>query len=160
MGIASELGFGAERSRLVYRASLLHDLGKLSVPNTVLDKPGKLNEGEWAIVKGHAQLSEQILSKISHFGLMAQMAGQHHEKLDGSGYPHGLSAADLSLDARVIAVADVFGALSETRPYRENLVMEQVIAILRKDVPHKLDPDCFEALLRFLVKNSSSTAAA
>jgi HD-GYP domain-containing protein (c-di-GMP phosphodiesterase class II) len=155
VGIAGQLGFSGERIRLVYRASLLHDLGKLSVPNTILDKPGKLSAEEWAIVRRHAGLSEQILSRVSHFGLIAKMAGQHHEKLDGSGYPHGLSAADLSLDARIIAVADMYGALSETRPYRENLPLEKVIAILEKDVPHKLDPDCFEALLRFLNATSS-----
>lgn len=150
VGIATELGFDADRRRLIHRAALLHDLGKLSVPNTILDKPGKLDNAEWAVVKNHSQISEQILSRISHFGTIAKVAGQHHEKLDGSGYPYGLSAEQLSLDARIIAVADVYGALSETRPYRKNLETAEVIAIMEKDVPHKLDPDCFDALLRYL----------
>ena len=150
VGIAQQLGFRAEEVSLVYRASLLHDLGKLSVPNTILDKPGRLNGEEWATIKGHAQLSQQILGRIAQFGVIAKIAGQHHEKLDGSGYPYGLTADQLSMSSRVVAVADIYSALSEDRPYRSNLSTEQVITILKNDVPHKLDPDCFEALLRHL----------
>jgi len=158
VGIASELGFSAERSTLIQRASLLHDLGKLSVPNTILDKPGKLTSEEWSVVQGHALLSRQILERISHFDSIASVAGQHHEKLDGSGYPFGLSGRELSLDARVITLADVFGALSECRPYRESLEIEQVISILENDVPNKLDADCFEALLSYLRSSRFETA--
>jgi HD-GYP domain-containing protein (c-di-GMP phosphodiesterase class II) len=160
IGIAGELGFDAERIRMIYRASLLHDLGKLSVPNTILDKPGRLTDEEWIVVRGHAELSEQILARITHFGVLAKMAGQHHEKLDGSGYPYGLTAKELTLDSRVIALADVFGALSEDRPYRRSLKLEQVLSILKKDVPRKLDPDCFEALVRFLEKGGHPTPIA
>lgn len=147
VGIAEELGFKPDRLRRMYRASLLHDVGKLSVPNTILDKQGKLTAEEFGIVKGHSRLTEEILSRISQFGLMAQIAGQHHEKLDGSGYPFGLTAGDLSLDSRILTVADIYGALSEDRPYRKALETEQVIDIMRQDVPHKLDLDCFEALV-------------
>ena len=120
------------------------------MPNTILDKPGKLNGDEWATVRGHAGLSAQILGRITHFKPIATIAGQHHEKLDGTGYPFGLSAEDLSLDARIIAVADIYGALSENRPYRESLATERVLSMLEEQVPHKLDPDCFEALKRHL----------
>jgi putative nucleotidyltransferase with HDIG domain len=150
MGIAAELGFNAARRTLVRRSALLHDLGKLSVSNTILDKPGKLTGEEWAIVQRHPLVGQQILERISHFGAIATVAGQHHEKLDGSGYPYRLSGRQLSLDSRVVALADVFAALSESRPYRQSLEIGQVIAILEQDVPGKLDPDCFEALLRYL----------
>lgn len=150
VGIAAEMGFTAQRRSVIHRAALLHDIGKLSVPNTILDKPGELTRDEWEVVRRHAILSKQILERITQFGNIATIAGQHHEKLDGSGYPFGLSGRQLSLDSRIVALADVFAALSEKRPYRQNLEVGQIVNILEKDVPNKLDPDCFEALLRYL----------
>ena len=145
--IAQTIGLSAERTKLVHRAALLHDLGKLRVPNSILDKPSKLTNEEFAVVKEHPALTQQILERIPSFRLMAQIAGAHHEKLDGTGYPNHMSAAELSLESRIIAVADVYAALSEERPYRESLDLGQVSAIMRKDIPTKLDPECFEALL-------------
>jgi HD-GYP domain-containing protein (c-di-GMP phosphodiesterase class II) len=145
--IANSMGLAADRTKLIHRAALLHDLGKLRVPNSILDKPSKLTNEEFGVVKEHPALTQQILERIPSFRLMAQIAGAHHEKLDGTGYPHHLSAAELSLESRIIAVADVYAALSEERPYRESLDLGQVSAIMRKDIPTKLDPECFEALL-------------
>lgn len=150
VAIARELGLTPERIQRIYRAALLHDLGKLSVSNTILDKPGRLTAEEFTVIKGHSRLSEQILRRIERFEDIARIAGQHHEKLDGSGYPDGLVAAQLSLDSRILTVADIYGALSEKRPYREALETARVIEIMRQDVPQKLDPDCFEALVRVL----------
>jgi putative nucleotidyltransferase with HDIG domain len=148
MKIAVELGLSPERVRLVHRAALLHDLGKLRVPNSVLDKPGKLDSNEWQIVQEHPKLTREILSRIGQFDEMAHIAGAHHEKLDGSGYPDHLPGNSLPLEARIIAVADVYGALTEDRPYRAGLPLQQVVEIMSKDIPHKLDPDCFDALMR------------
>ena len=145
--IANSMGLAADRTKLIHRAALLHDLGKLRVPNSILDKPSKLTNEEFSVVKEHPGLTQQILERIPSFRLMAQIAGAHHEKLDGTGYPNHLSAAELSLESRIIAVADVYAALSEERPYRESLDLGQVSAIMRKDIPTKLDPECFEALL-------------
>ena len=145
--IANSMGLTADRTKLIHRAALLHDLGKLRVPNSILDKPSKLTSEEFGVVKEHPALTQQILERIPSFRLMAQIAGAHHEKLDGTGYPHHLSAAELSLESRIIAVADVYAALSEERPYRESLDLGQVSAIMRRDIPTKLDPECFEALL-------------
>lgn len=150
VGIAAEMGFTVQRRNRIRRAALLHDIGKLSIPNTILDKTGTLNCEEWEAVRAHPILSKQILDRIPHIGDIPTIASQHHEKLDGSGYPFGLSGRELSLDSRILAIADVFAALSEKRPYRKNLEIGQVINILEKDVPNKLDPDCFEALLRYL----------
>jgi HD-GYP domain-containing protein (c-di-GMP phosphodiesterase class II) len=145
--IANSMGLSADRTKLIHRAALLHDLGKLRVPNSILDKPSKLTNEEFGVVKEHPALTQQILERIPSFRLMAHIAGAHHEKLDGTGYPNHLSAAELSLESRIIAVADVYAALSEERPYRESLDLGQVSAIMRKDIPTKLDPECFEALL-------------
>jgi putative nucleotidyltransferase with HDIG domain len=145
--IARRLGLSAERQQLVKRAALLHDLGKLRVPNSILDKPGKLTASEWLVVQEHPHLTQEILSRIASFHELAPIAGAHHEKLDGSGYPYRLTARQLPLEARIIAVADVYGALTEDRPYRSGLTHEDALAILFRDAPQKLDPDCCEALI-------------
>jgi HD-GYP domain-containing protein (c-di-GMP phosphodiesterase class II) len=157
--ISDTLGLSAERTVFVRRAALLHDLGKLRIPNSILHKQGKLTVEEFLIVKEHPALTRKILARIPAFREMALVAGSHHEKLDGTGYPNSLSANELSLEARVIAVADVYAALSETRPYRESLPREKVTAIMRKEMPHKLDPEVFEALLSGLDRQESALKA-
>lgn len=157
--IAEQMGLAKDRLQLVRRASLLHDLGKLSVPNSILDKPGKLTAQEWTVVQSHPGLTRQILSRVGAFEEVAGVAGEHHEKLDGSGYPDRRVAQDLCLESRIIVVADVYGALAEDRPYRAGLELEQIFSIMKKDVPHKLDPDCFEALMRVLSSNCLKKAS-
>ncbi len=156
VSIARALGLAPLRIQRIYRAALLHDLGKLSVPNTILDKPGRLTAEEFAIIQTHSRISEQILLRIQRFESIARIAGQHHEKLDGSGYPDRLTAAQLSLDSRILTVADIYGALSEKRPYREALPTERVLEIMRQDVPHKIDAECFEALCRVVGSQPSA----
>jgi putative nucleotidyltransferase with HDIG domain len=146
-GIAKNLGMPADRIRLVRRAALLHDIGKLSVSNTILDKKTRLTEAEWKSVEQHPGLTRRILEQIGPFREIAIVAGEHHEKLDGSGYPNRLMAADLSMEARIIAVADVYGALSEDRPYRAGLRYEEIMPIMRALAPRKLDGDCVNALI-------------
>jgi putative nucleotidyltransferase with HDIG domain len=145
--IADELGLPEQRRSLVHRAALLHDIGKLRVPNSILDKPGKLDAAEWQVVQEHPRLTREILSRVGPFEELAVIAGAHHEKLDGSGYPNRLTMRELSIESRIIAVADVYGALTEDRPYRPGMAVEQALAIIAQDVPHKLDADCFEALV-------------
>lgn len=159
MRIAGELGFGEERKRVIYRASLLHDLGKLRVSNVILDKATKLDDTEWRIVQEHPGLTRDILGRIGAFREIAEIAGNHHEKLDGSGYPFRLSGGDLSLEARVLTVADIYGALNEDRPYRAGLSREKIRAIMSSEVPHKLDGDCFEALMRSVDRDAPECEA-
>ena len=154
--IAMTLGYSVERTQMVHRAALLHDLGKLRVPNSILDKPGKLTAEEFTVVKEHPALTQEILGRIPAFREMSIIAGAHHEKLDGTGYPNRLGASELSPEARIIAVADVYAALSEERPYRESLDLSQVAAIMTKDIPHKLDPECYEALMFALTRTQVS----
>jgi putative nucleotidyltransferase with HDIG domain len=144
--IAEQLGLCEERRNFVHRGALLHDIGKLRVPNSILDKPAKLNAEEWHVVQEHPRLTREILSRISSFGELAVVAGAHHEKLDGTGYPNRLHADQLPLEARIIAVADIYGALTEDRPYRPGMTVEQALQIIARDVPHQLDPDCYDAL--------------
>ena len=128
-GIAENLHLPLERVRLVWRAALLHDLGKLSISNKILDKKAKLTDGMEGR-KGHPGFTRKILEQIGPFHEIAIVAGEHHEKLDGSGYPNRLRARDLSIESRIVAVADVYGALSEDRPYREGLSYGQILPIL------------------------------
>jgi putative nucleotidyltransferase with HDIG domain len=146
-GIAETMGLPADRVQLVRRAALLHDIGKLSVSNAILDKRAVLSAAEWDAVRQHPRITRLILERVRAFREMAVIAGEHHEKLDGSGYPDKLTAPDLSLESRIIAVADVFGALSEDRPYRAGINLQDTFSIMKKFAPHQLDGDCFDALV-------------
>jgi HD-GYP domain-containing protein (c-di-GMP phosphodiesterase class II) len=140
------MGLAPERKQLLHRAALLHDLGKLRVPNSILDKPGKLDSAEWSVMQEHPALTRSILTRVRHFRELADIAGAHHEKLDGSGYPNHLHASDLPLEARILAVSDIYGALIEDRPYRNGFEPAEALRIMQQDAPVKLDADCFAAL--------------
>ncbi len=149
--MARVLGVTKERTRLVHRAALLHDLGKLRVPNSILDKKQALTANEWEVVREHPILTRKILSRIGPFAELAHIAGAHHEKLDGSGYPNGLKAPDLPIEARLITIADMYGAMTEDRPYRRGLSPEQALYNISREVPQRLDARCFEALESIVV---------
>jgi putative nucleotidyltransferase with HDIG domain len=144
--IAFEMNLAPERIQLVRRAALLHDIGKLYVPNVILDKAGKLTAEEWAVVVEHPKMTRSILERVSAFRELAAFAAEHHEKMDGSGYPMGLTGAEMSVESRVLVVADVFAAMAENRPYRVGLEPAKILEIIAADVPSKFDPECFAAL--------------
>ena len=146
VAVAATLRLPPDRLQVVHRAALLHDLGKLSVPNTILDKSGRLTAEEWHTVMEHPRLTQQILARIEPFAELAEIAGAHHEKLDGSGYPNQLREHQLGIESRVIAVADIYRALTEGRPYRPGLPHAAAVGKLRELTPHKLDARCVEAL--------------
>ena len=145
-GIAASLGLGAASLRDLSRAARLHDIGKLGVSNRILDTPGRLTDAEYATVKEHPVLTERILERVPGLGGLALLASAHHERLDGSGYPHGLTASELTMPMRVLAVADVYEALTAERPYRPAWSSERALEIMRLDVPQRLDHDAFDAL--------------
>ena len=145
--IAEQLGLpDANRVRL-RRAGLLHDIGKLGVPNRILDKPGTLDPDEWAIVQRHPYWSEQILERVPVFREFARDAGAHHERLDGRGYHRGVKGALLPVDARILAVADRIDALSADRPYRGRLDAATVRRLVDEDCGSGLCPVVVEAVL-------------
>ncbi|BDI30669.1 metal-dependent phosphohydrolase [Capsulimonas corticalis] len=147
--IARGLGISGARLTTMRRAALLHDVGKLAVPNTILDKPGKPDEEEWKCIRLHPFHTQQILHQIPGFERITQIASAHHERLDGRGYFQGLNADQLDLDMRILAVADVYDALSAERPYRGALPQEEVFAILDKDRGIALDADCIDVLKKY-----------
>jgi HD-GYP domain-containing protein (c-di-GMP phosphodiesterase class II) len=146
--IAEALGLSNERRRWLKRGALLHDVGKLGVSNSVLDKPGALDRDEWAAVKEHALFTETILSRIGAFSELASIAGAHHERLDGSGYPRGLTGGDIRIETRIITTADIFDAITAERPYRGAIPIPQALEMMAKTVGSALDADCFAALQR------------
>jgi len=145
--IGEWFGMSPESVKFLRRAALLHDIGKLSVPNSILEKPAKLTGAEWQIVKAHPYYTLEILKKIPGFARLSKDAAAHHEKLDGSGYWQGLKGEQLSTFARILAVADIFDALHAKRPYRDGIPLEIVFQMLRQDAPHALDLPCVEALV-------------
>lgn len=154
--IAKELDLAPDLCDIIRRAALLHDIGKLSVSNAILDKNGKLTEAEWASVRSHPGYSGVILRRVPSFERVALLAEQHHERLDGSGYPHRKTAAELSLESRIIALADCYSAMAETRPYREGIPKDEVLTLLARETPVKLDAECFDALTQATQRWSGS----
>jgi len=148
--VATNMGaaLGLETAELadLRRVGLLHDLGKLAVSNRILDKPERLTDAEFARVKEHPLFTQWVLDRVSCFRDLAPIAAAHHERLDGSGYPRGLRADHLTRPMRVLAVADVYEALTADRPYREALSETDALDLMRLDVPHRFDGEAFEAL--------------
>ena len=144
--LAAQMGLSEARRRWLKRGALLHDVGKLGVSNAILDKPGKLDEQEWAAVQMHAAYTEEILSRIGAFEELAQVAGAHHERLDGKGYPKGLKGEAITLETRIITTADIFDAITATRPYRDAIPVPRALEMRAENLGTAIDPDCFAAL--------------
>ena len=148
--IAEVLGLSHERRRWLKRGALLHDVGKLGVSNSVLDKPGKLDDEEWAAVKAHAMYTETILSRINAFSELARVSAAHHERLDGKGYPRGVMADEICLETRIITTADIFDAITAERPYRGAIPIPRTLEMMAENVGTAIDERCFEALKQAL----------
>lgn len=144
--LARRMGFPEERITWVRRGALLHDLGKLGVSNAILDKPGRLNAQEWMQVKRHPTLTEDILARIEPFRELARVAGAHHERLDGYGYPRGLDAGEIRLETRMITTADIFDALTAERPYRAAMPVDRALSIMEEERGRAVDGECLDAL--------------
>ena len=152
VGLAYLLGLDDRTRRDLYRAGLLHDIGKLGVSNRILDKRGGLDADEWREVRRHPLTSLQILRRVGALRNVARMSGLHHERLDGSGYYLGFDGTQLDLPARVLAVADVAEALSAHRPYRDALGPDEVLEIMAREAGTTLDAEAFEALVELMTQ--------
>jgi HD-GYP domain-containing protein (c-di-GMP phosphodiesterase class II) len=152
LGICEELGLPLEEREVIATAALLHDYGKIAVPDAILRKPGRLTPRERELVKVHAAQSEKILGQIGFEGLYRQIpaiAGAHHEKIDGSGYPRGLKGDEIPLGARVIAVADFFEAITAKRHYHEPMRREEALALLAGEADRSFEPRLVDAFVRY-----------
>ncbi len=152
---------GLKRSELyeIHLAGLLHDIGKIGIPDEILLKPSRLTESETLIVKSHVVWSYDILSKVRGLGSVAVIARHHHERFDGAGYPDGLSGTGIPLGARVMAVADMFMAMTEDRPYRKGLPIPEAVDELHRVSGRQLDPRCVEEFLAMLAEEATYPAA-
>ncbi|MEO6360181.1 MAG: HD domain-containing phosphohydrolase [Sphingomicrobium sp.] len=145
-GIGEEMGVPLFRRRWLYRAALLHDIGKLGVSNAILDKPGGLNEEEWASMRSHAAHTREILGRISVLADIAPVAAAHHERFDGKGYPLALKDQEIGRETRIITVCDFYDALTSERPYRAAMSREDALGIMAQSIGTAVDASCFEAL--------------
>ncbi len=148
--IAAQLGFSLTRQSLVLEAAPMHDIGKVGIPDAILLKPGRLEVVEFELMKDHARIGYEILSgstsQLMQIG--AEIALTHHEKYDGTGYPCGLKGEDISIYGRIIAVADVFDALTSSRPYKKAWPIENAIEFLKENSGKHFDPTCVAAFFK------------
>ena len=142
------MGLSGNSVELLRIAGLLHDIGKISIPGDILNKPGKLTPLEFEIVKNHPSLGYTILKNISYFPELAKIVLQHHERIDGSGYPQGLKGGEILLEARILAVADVVEAMTSHRPYRAAHPLEEALEEIRKNRGKLYDPDVVDICLK------------
>ncbi len=146
VAIASRLGWSDKARRELEVAAHLHDVGKIGVPDAILLAPGRLSEEQFAVIRGHAELSAGIVRNVPDFRAVSSIVLQHHERLDGSGYPRGLKAAEIHPAARILGVADSFDAMTSNRPYRSAMSSEQAIEELCRSAGRHYDPDVVDAL--------------
>ena len=145
--LALHLGIEAGEAARYAEASVLHDIGKLGVPDAILQKPGSLTPDEFATIKRHAAIGEGILSHSDWFELARACAATHHERWDGSGYPHGLKGEAIPFIGRIVAVMDVFDALTHARPYKQAWPIEQAVAEIERGSGTQFDPRVVESFL-------------
>jgi HD-GYP domain-containing protein (c-di-GMP phosphodiesterase class II) len=142
--LALAAGLSDAAAETVAQAGLLHDLGKIGIPEAILHKPAALTVDEWAVMRAHPLTGAQILAPLEFFEEGAVIVRHHHERLDGSGYPDRLTGASIPLGARIVAIADVYDALTSDRPYRCALPAEGAVSHLRREGGHTLDGDLVE----------------
>jgi HD-GYP domain-containing protein (c-di-GMP phosphodiesterase class II) len=146
--------------RTLARAGLLHDVGKIGMPDSILSKPSSLDPGEWTVIKRHPEVGHEILSRIASLRREAAIVIAHHERIDGSGYPRGLRGEEIPLEARIVAVADTYDVLISDRPYRKAFNKKDAFRILREESGTHLWEPAVRALLRSLGERVDGQAAA
>lgn len=148
--IATRLKCPEEFIRNIYFMGLLHDIGKIGIPDNIINKPGKLTDEEYAIIKTHPAIGAEVLKKITEMPSLYCGARWHHERYDGKGYPDGIKGEDIPLEARIIAVADAYDAMSSKRSYRDALPQEAIKAEIERVKGTQLDPELAEIMLTMI----------
>jgi putative nucleotidyltransferase with HDIG domain len=156
VAVAAELELDLEAVRTVELGAVLHDIGKVRVPEAILNKPGPLDEEEWAIMRTHPEVGEQIVRPIQSLQAILPIIRHHHERWDGTGYPDGLSGRAIPVGARIVAVCDAYRAMTEDRPYRGALGPDEARRELEQGAGSQFDTDCVAALLRALDRRHAS----
>ena len=146
------MGLSPRDLEVIHRGGLLHDIGKIGTPNSILDKPGALEPEELRIMRDHVQIGVRILEPVPCFSAALPIVAQHHEWFDGSGYPAGLAGEQISLHARILAVADCYDAMISERPYRRGLPKPRVLEILKERSGSQFDPQIVEVFCRCAAK--------
>jgi len=161
-GIAEQMGLDAEEQEKIKIAGLLHDVGKIGIPEAILIKPGRLTDDEWAYIRSHPQIGESIIRQMSseRVSELCPYVRHHHERLDGSGYPDRLEGDAIPLGARVLAVADAYDAMTSNRPYRNPFPSEEAIAELRRNAGVQFDAQAVDAFVEIRMGRGSPLAAA
>jgi putative nucleotidyltransferase with HDIG domain len=149
LAVADQLGLDAERRRNLEFGALLHDVGKIAIPKEIINKPGKLDSGEWRIIKTHTLEGEKMLRRVGGFMLeVGQIVRSHHERWDGEGYPDRLAGPQIPLEARIITCCDTWNAMRTDRPYRAALSHEAALTELEANTGSQFDPEIVQALIR------------
>ncbi len=156
LAISQELGLSREEAAGLHMAGIVHDLGKLSIPAEILSKPTKLTNLEFDLIKCHSDNGYQILKDIEFPRPIARMVLEHHERLDGSGYPQGLTRDHILLESKILAVADVVEAMASHRPYRPALGLELALEEINRNMDVKFDEDAVKACLKLFRENKFS----
>jgi hypothetical protein len=154
--IGEEMRLSPDRLRVLSQAAMLHDIGKIGVPDSILNKTGPLTEAEFEIVKEHPVRGHAIIKEVRSLRPALGGIRHHHERFDGSGYPDGLAGAEIPLEARIIATADVFDALTSVRSYRDAWPVSKALDVIQSDAGRGLDPTCVAALRQVLVREERS----
>lgn len=152
--IARALGWSEESCDLLFNAAPMHDIGKIGTPDAILTKPGRLDDGERQEMNRHAEIGAEIIGEHSNSSPLLQMAQRialcHHEKWDGSGYPQGLSGEDIPIEARIVAITDVFDALTSVRPYKDEWPIEKALNLLKEEAGKHFDPTLVDVFMNSL----------
>jgi len=146
--IAGELGCGDDQIEQLRMAATIHDIGKMYVPSDILSKPGKITDNEFNLIKSHARGGYDIVKSMDFPCSIAQSILQHHERLDGSGYPNSLKGEEICLEAKILSVSDVVEAMSSHRPYRPALGMDEALGEISQNKGKLYDPDVVDACVR------------
>lgn len=145
--LAQQLGLTVKEQARIHIGAHLHDIGKIGVPDVILNKPGKLTDDEFAVIRQHPEMGSHIVGKVKVFRPVVDIVRHHHERFDGKGYPDGLKGKDISLGARIVAVADAFDAMTTLRAYRQVFSYSEAIAEVRRCRGTQFDPEVVDALI-------------
>lgn len=159
--LGEQLGLSKDEIIALQRAGIVHDVGKIAVPDAILLKPGRLTEDEWAVIRQHPTIGERICAPLKSFRLVLPIIRHHHEKYDGTGYPDGLRAEEIPISARILQIVDVFDALTTERPYKQALSIPDAMQTMREEVSKGWwDPKIFSEFEQLLARDAAGFAKA